>query len=38
MIHGIFPFVKIPRWLNLQDSIKFLEQENEDRENNKRQH
>jgi len=38
IVHGVFPFVKIPKWLNLHDSIKFLEKENEDRENTKRQH
>ena len=32
MIHGIFPFVSIPKWLNLEESIRFLKQENEYRE------
>ena len=36
MLHGIFPFVQIPRWLNLEESIRFLKQENEYRENHKK--
>ena len=32
VIHGIFPFIPIPKWLNLEESIRFLERENEDRE------
>tara|TARA_Y100001963_G_scaffold66431_1_gene92587 strand:+ start:605 stop:826 length:222 start_codon:yes stop_codon:yes gene_type:complete len=35
IIHGIFPFISIPKWLNLEESIRFLEQENKYRENNK---
>ena len=31
MIHAVFPFVTIPRWLNLEDTIVFLERENQDR-------
>ena len=32
IIHGIFPFIEIPRWLNLEDSILFLDKENSNRE------
>ena len=32
ILHGIFPFIHIPRWLNLEESIRFLERENDDRE------
>jgi len=32
VIHAVFPFVTIPRWLNLEDTIVFLERENQDRE------
>ena len=32
IVHGIFPFISIPRWLNLEESIRFLDRENEDRE------
>ena len=28
IIHGIFPFIKIPSWLNLMDSALFLMDEN----------
>ena len=31
VIHAVFPFVTIPRWLNLEDTIVFLERENQDR-------
>ena len=31
VIHAVFPFVGIPRWLNLEDTIGFLERENQDR-------
>ena len=31
VIHAVFPFVGIPRWLNLEDTIVFLERENQDR-------
>ena len=31
IIHAFFPFVGIPRWLNLEDTIVFLERENQDR-------
>ena len=36
--HGILPAIKIPAWLNLQETQKYLEKENEDRENHKREH
>ena len=32
VIHGIFPFIRIPRWLNLEESIRFLKRKNDDRE------
>ena len=32
IIHGIFPFISIPRWLNLEESIRFLKKENDYRE------
>ena len=32
ILHGIFPFISIPKWLNLEESIRFLEKENEYRE------
>ena len=32
IIHGIFPFISIPKWLNLEESIRFLDKENMDRE------
>ena len=32
IVHGIFPFISIPRWLNLEESIRFLEKENNNRE------
>ena len=32
IIHGIFPFISIPRWLNLEESIRFLKKVNEYRE------
>ena len=32
IIHGIFPFIEIPRWLNLEESIRFLKKENNNRE------
>ena len=32
IIHGIFPFISIPKWLNLEESIRFLDRENIDRE------
>ena len=35
MMHGIFPFIVIPRWLNLEESINFLMQENKNREKKK---
>ena len=28
VIHGLFPFISIPKWLNLEDTIKFLKKEN----------
>ena len=31
VLHGLFPFISIPRWLNLEDTIKFLKEENDDR-------
>ena len=36
ILHGIFPFIEIPRWLNLEESIRFLKQENEYRESSKK--
>ena len=33
IVHGIFPFIAIPKWLNLEESIRFLKIENENREN-----
>ena len=32
ILHGIFPFISIPKWLNLEESIRFLKQENRYRE------
>ena len=32
ILHGIFPFIQIPRWLNLEESIRFLKKENYYRE------
>ena len=32
IIHGIFPFIKIPKWVNLTDSALYLLQENEKRD------
>ena len=32
IVHGIFPFIGIPKWLNLEESIRFLARENKDRE------
>ena len=31
IIHGVFPFIKIPRWVNLTDSAIYLLKENEKR-------
>ena len=31
IIHGIFPFIKIPKWVNLTDSASYLLKENEKR-------
>tara|TARA_B100000131_G_scaffold155566_1_gene151010 strand:+ start:470 stop:703 length:234 start_codon:yes stop_codon:yes gene_type:complete len=31
IVHGFFPFIAIPKWLNLEDTIKFLKEENKDR-------
>tara|TARA_Y100000593_G_C4147258_1_gene255220 strand:- start:396 stop:608 length:213 start_codon:yes stop_codon:yes gene_type:complete len=31
IIHGIFPFIKIPKWVNLTDSAMYLLKENEKR-------
>ena len=31
IIHGIFPFIKIPKWINLTDSAMYLLKENEKR-------
>ena len=36
ILHGIFPFIEIPRWLNLEDSIHFLDRENNNRETKKK--
>ena len=35
IVHGMFPFISIPKWLNLEESIKFLKTENDYREKNK---
>ena len=35
IVHGILPFLLIPRWLNLEDSISFLNKENSNRETKK---
>ena len=32
IVHGIFPFISIPKWLNLEESIRFLAKENQNRE------
>ena len=32
IVHGVFPFISIPKWLNLEESIKFLDKENKYRE------
>tara|TARA_Y100001963_G_C6506556_1_gene320209 strand:+ start:133 stop:369 length:237 start_codon:yes stop_codon:yes gene_type:complete len=32
IIHGVFPFIAIPKWLNLEESIRFLARENKNRE------
>ena len=32
IVHGIFPFISIPKWLNLEESIRFLARENKNRE------
>jgi len=32
IVHGVFPFILIPKWLNLEESIRFLKKENENRE------
>ena len=32
ILHGIFPFISIPKWLNLEESIRFLDKENVNRE------
>ena len=31
-LHGIFPFIPIPKWINLTDSALFLLKENEKRD------
>ena len=31
IIHGIFPFIPIPKWVNLTDSAMYLLKENEKR-------
>ena len=31
IIHGIFPFIPIPKWVNLTDSANYLLKENEKR-------
>ena len=31
IVHGVFPFISIPKWLNLEDTVKFLKEENNDR-------
>ena len=31
IVHGIFPFIKIPKWINLTDSAMYLLKENEKR-------
>ena len=32
IVHGIFPFISIPKWLNLEESMRFLNKENKNRE------
>ena len=36
IVHGIFPFLSIPKWLNLEESIRFLEKENNTRESGRK--
>ena len=31
-LHGIFPFIPIPKWVNLTDSASYLLKENEKRD------
>ena len=31
LVHGIFPFIPIPKWVNLTDSASYLLKENEKR-------
>ena len=31
IIHGVFPFIKIPKWVNLTDSANYLLNENKKR-------
>ena len=31
IVHGIFPFIPIPKWINLTDSAMYLLKENEKR-------
>ena len=32
IVHGLFPIKSIPKWLNLEESIRFLAKENKNRE------
>ena len=32
IIHGVFPFISIPKWLNIEETIRFLNRENLSRE------
>ena len=32
IVHGIFPFIPIPKWVNLTDSALYLLKENEKRD------
>ena len=34
IIHGFFPFIKIPEWINISCTAKYLLNENKKRENN----
>ena len=34
LIHGFFPFIAIPKFLNLEGFIKWLRKANDNRENN----
>ena len=34
IIHGVFPFIKIPEWINISCTAKYLLRENQKREKN----